>query len=452
MVEDIDQVLLKIACTNQGSSPEIKALAVDLPQDFCPVDALRDIYDRLQPREGKWLTRLVLKDISPVKVPADFGLGSFHSNLPNILKINVELPSSAPVGIKLGGTGVWKGPKPSRKRRSSTPPRDGEHVSSRRRKASSGAIVFKRGILRPIGSAAVTHNSPSKSIPTRSATEKSSPVPERTSPNASSTARLSQGIPPDRASFQRVSQLKSHEPLGYSVPTPQSTLAPASAQSCTDFNSSAEVASVRRSSFIETPVKFPEFKLGLLTPNPTPTTPKSTRKSVPGPTSTRTSLQNPQSTAPPAPSKNSSRKQKPSSPLTTAGTGTCCMTTTTCPLQNCIFLLGPSVPHNYLITGPLTWHGSLFTTTISHLAHPGLPKHCPQTGLKYRKIALIEGRETARTVEFLKEIRKLGLRRDKGRREERVEVCDWLLECVAKEHTGKVLGYGVWNRCWFCCV
>jgi hypothetical protein len=129
------------------------------------------------------------------------------------------------------------------------------------------------------------------------------------------------------------------------------------------------------------------------------------------------------------------------------------MTPRACPLQNCIFLLGPSVPLTYLTTGPLAWHGSLYTTSPTHLAHPGLPKHCPQTGYKYRKIALVEGRETKQTVAFLKEIRGLGLRRDKGRREERVEVCDWrLLECVAKEHTGKVLGYGVWERCWFCCV
>src|SRR5689334_17046763 len=107
-VEEIDQAFLRVASQNPASSPEIQALVTACP-NVDVIDEFARIFNRLHPREVKWLTRLILKTIEPAKFPTDLNLASNQSQFPNVVKLNVEFPTSSPVALQLGGTGVWKG-------------------------------------------------------------------------------------------------------------------------------------------------------------------------------------------------------------------------------------------------------------------------------------------------------------------------------------------------------
>lgn len=131
------------------------------------------------------------------------------------------------------------------------------------------------------------------------------------------------------------------------------------------------------------------------------------------------------------------------------GTGTCVLTTKPCPLINCIFLLAPcisSIP--YINQNLLSWHGSRTVTSLHSFADPSLPRRCPRTGHKYRKIALVEPNRIEQTQEFMNRIGRLNLRRRSGKKQW-VEVYDWrILEYTAKEDRGHEKGYNPWRRCW----
>jgi hypothetical protein len=55
-VEDIDQILLRIASHNPKSSREVQSLAKTWP-DADYVELVGDLYKKLAPREAKWVTR-----------------------------------------------------------------------------------------------------------------------------------------------------------------------------------------------------------------------------------------------------------------------------------------------------------------------------------------------------------------------------------------------------------
>ena len=84
-LEEVDAALTQIAgrCRFSGSSIRRKneglcAVAVDRE--------LANIYRRLQSREAKWFTRLILKDFSPIEIPQELVLKCFHSMLPSLLE------------------------------------------------------------------------------------------------------------------------------------------------------------------------------------------------------------------------------------------------------------------------------------------------------------------------------------------------------------------------------
>jgi hypothetical protein len=140
---------------------------------------------------------------------------------------------------------------------------------------------------------------------------------------------------------------------------------------------------------------------------------------------------------------------KCSIPMVIKGTGTCRLTTKRCSLSNCIFLLAPCIALVPWITeNLLSWHGSRVVTSLHAFSDHSLPQRCPQTGKKYRKIALVEPNRLPQTVQFLKRVESLNMRRSKGGKFW-VEVFDWrILECIAKVDRGKELGYNPWRRCW----
>jgi hypothetical protein len=93
-------------------------------------------------------------------------------------------------------------------------------------------------------------------------------------------------------------------------------------------------------------------------------------------------------------------------------------------------------------------HGTTYTTSLHALVRKVLPRRCPETGRKVRKIALVESKNRDETIAFMREIEGLGLKRSSGEREY-IEVFDWrLLEKIAVEEGGRELGYNVWKRYW----
>ncbi|CAG8973172.1 hypothetical protein HYALB_00008764 [Hymenoscyphus albidus] len=167
-VEEVDQCLLEIAAHNNQSSLEIQSLRSScLVND--PDGSLRVIYCRLRPQEAKWMTRLLLKRTDPVKIPADFGVTSGHSMLPNCIKVRVELSSSSPTTLHIGKTGLVKAkpqpltpctpqssnpingrrsPTPERRERRGSPETD-LRPRKRGRRNSRGLKSMNRSVSRP---------------------------------------------------------------------------------------------------------------------------------------------------------------------------------------------------------------------------------------------------------------------------------------------------------------
>jgi hypothetical protein len=158
MVEEIEDVLVSIAAHTHKSSESLRKLAAGCKNR--PITALCQIFNRLQPREMKWLIRLLLKNTGRVTVPADFGVCSYQSQLPNCVSVHIEIPESTPTGLQLGRTGMIRA-ESSHKRSISTltkSPND-EHAkgslhtsfqSDRGRQGRRGDLRnMKRDISRP---------------------------------------------------------------------------------------------------------------------------------------------------------------------------------------------------------------------------------------------------------------------------------------------------------------
>lgn len=92
-VDEIDQALLKIASHNTRSSPQVRSLASNVKAPDT-IELLGSIYRRLQGREAKWLTRLILKDYGPVKFPDRLDVASNMQFLPTCIQINAEISIS----------------------------------------------------------------------------------------------------------------------------------------------------------------------------------------------------------------------------------------------------------------------------------------------------------------------------------------------------------------------
>jgi DNA ligase 4 len=81
-VEEVDHALQQLASRCRFSGPEVRVQA-------SPIDAheiLDKIFSRLKSDEAKWLTRLILKDFSPVILDASLVLRSIHFLLPGLLR------------------------------------------------------------------------------------------------------------------------------------------------------------------------------------------------------------------------------------------------------------------------------------------------------------------------------------------------------------------------------
>ncbi|KAK4103998.1 hypothetical protein N658DRAFT_504807 [Parathielavia hyrcaniae] len=89
-VEEIDQVLHRLAAACRFSSPAVRSSA----SENRPADqelSLGDLYRRLSARDAKWLTRLILKNYEPVILDPHVVCSSYHPLLPAILKVQDHL-------------------------------------------------------------------------------------------------------------------------------------------------------------------------------------------------------------------------------------------------------------------------------------------------------------------------------------------------------------------------
>lgn len=81
-VEQVDDALDRIASRCRFSGPEVREgpAAQDVDEELGP------IFRNLQSRDAKWLTRMILKDYSPLIVPQILMLRNFHFLLPDLLR------------------------------------------------------------------------------------------------------------------------------------------------------------------------------------------------------------------------------------------------------------------------------------------------------------------------------------------------------------------------------
>lgn len=96
-VEEIDTALNNLASRIRFSGPQIRAVTTPASSSE---DSLGDIFLRLKSSEAKWLTRLILKDFSPVILDEYLILNSYHFLLPSLLKFQDNF--SAAVGLLRG--------------------------------------------------------------------------------------------------------------------------------------------------------------------------------------------------------------------------------------------------------------------------------------------------------------------------------------------------------------
>ncbi|KAB8234824.1 ATP dependent DNA ligase domain protein [Aspergillus alliaceus] len=80
-VEEIDAVLNRVASRCRFSGPRLRRQRAAVDVD----EALSPLYRRLHSRDAKWLTRMILKSYSPVVLPLNLTLRSFHFLLPHLL-------------------------------------------------------------------------------------------------------------------------------------------------------------------------------------------------------------------------------------------------------------------------------------------------------------------------------------------------------------------------------
>jgi DNA ligase 4 len=96
-VEEVDNALQLLASRNRFSGPEIHLSKIPSSSSD---DILSNIFCRLKSFEAKWLTRLILKDFSPVVLDEYLVLNAYHFLLPSLLKFQDSF--SAAVGLLRG--------------------------------------------------------------------------------------------------------------------------------------------------------------------------------------------------------------------------------------------------------------------------------------------------------------------------------------------------------------
>jgi hypothetical protein len=567
-VEEVDQILVSIASHTKNSSESVRQLAAGCKNR--PITALYEVFNRLQPREVKWLTRLLLKNTGLVTVPADFGVSSYQSQLPNCVSVHIEIPNSTSTTLQLGKTGTIRVDSlrnraqskflesqshrralgslqssfqpdrdPQRRRdlknrkkdisRPSSPPNTVDRPVSvslesasatphsalptakpspnrsikRRRNArniSPDALVFQRGVLQPIQSTSITSNClrANKSILFRS------------QQSAVDSGRASFGDENSYESTVWASGGSLGKPLTMVFEDDLLTKPKSVTRNngddrlhlCSSEPSRIDIAKNEllsrgglllerpfvaatnhlqthpsSNAIVSSPIKELRAIMDSKRRSP-PTLPVAQLKTYETanpscmilPLSEEPSIMS--AIAIPATARSTKLARRTNlSAVKNGNHGTspgrdlgrqiraspfrkpaCALSTATCPLTNCIFLIPPTLPSiakDRLITNLLPLHGCIYLTSINELANTALPRRCSVTGRKFRKIVLIERNEIEESKRILKQIDGLKLTRTRNRKVW-VECFDWrLIDDIAKrELKTEESGVNIWKCHW----
>jgi hypothetical protein len=398
-VEDIDQALLKIASHSPNSSSIVRSLASKV-KNHDTIDLLGKLYRSLGAKEAKWLTRLILKSYGPIRFPERLDFSSGMQFLPNCVRVNAEIPISDAFPTLRDGAGFTKG----------TPP-----VGSNTKKASE--LTRAETSVHPLPTPPTT-SPPKRPRKLTKARVSFNPLP--TPPTTAPHLLPSAAVPTPVHSAGVQSQ-------------PRKPLASLVLNSTPSLQSSGPRAFEPSSSM------------------PAASTPKDAPLAITRINHTVSSSYHgiPRHACCTSSSHRSQPSLKGANPVIINGTGNCILTTKLCPLTNCIFGLAPCISSNpYITENLLSWHGSHTITSFRSFSDPSLPRRCPRTGKKYRKIALVEINRTKPTREFMQQIQDLDLRRSRGKKQW-IEVYDWrILEAMTKQDRGKEYGYNPWRRNW----
>ncbi|GKT58608.1 LOW QUALITY PROTEIN: ATP dependent DNA ligase domain-containing protein [Colletotrichum tofieldiae] len=90
-VEEIDSALNSLAASCRFSSPAVRA---SQPRSSSRDEILGDMYLRVQAREAKWLTRLVLKNLHPVTLDPGHVYHCYDPLLPKILRVQDDFTAA----------------------------------------------------------------------------------------------------------------------------------------------------------------------------------------------------------------------------------------------------------------------------------------------------------------------------------------------------------------------
>jgi hypothetical protein len=430
-VEEIDLTLVSIAAHNPNSCPAVRDLATRV-NSHDSIELLGKFYRSLGGKQAKWLTRFILKDYGAVKFPTRLDLSSQNAFLPRCIQMKAEVSIIEELPVLRQGTSFIYGTSSIGKPLPSNP--------------VATAVVNVTSSVQSVANQLVT--------PSMAATERL-----RKKYNASRPP-VSQLPTPLSKSPVIFSERLSRPPKAIQVITPPRT-APKPPSSVAATKLSHQVTSQPRTreplaivstNIVSSQSIGPKSQEQPISLAPTAPAAATVRMTISG------SFQI-SSSQPPAHRVSRTISHSPTKQIVTwkiCGSGTCILTTARCPLVNCIFLLSPCLSHTpYIIENLLSWHGCRITTSLRAFADPSLPRHCPHTGKRYRKIALVEPNRTDQTVAFLKRIEGLNLQRkvrkggEKVKEKQWVEAFDWrLLECIGKIDRGKEPGYNPWRRCW----
>lgn len=91
-VVEIDDVFDILASQSRFSAPHLVKLATGSSKQRDHL--LGEIVKRLTPAEGKWFVRLILKDLSPVRIDEQLLLKTFHFLLPDLLRFQDDLEAA----------------------------------------------------------------------------------------------------------------------------------------------------------------------------------------------------------------------------------------------------------------------------------------------------------------------------------------------------------------------
>jgi hypothetical protein len=114
-VEDIEELLEKIAAWSRRSSSTTQSKRGIEP---CAQLELRigEVLRKLSPRDGKWLVRLLLKDLHLVQLPFYPVLGMIHSSLPCAYKIRSRFDAAWSLVQQVDAQSVGIAPQPAKTR------------------------------------------------------------------------------------------------------------------------------------------------------------------------------------------------------------------------------------------------------------------------------------------------------------------------------------------------